>query len=185
MNESMKRFFDELDAALVAFANGQRLELYHIGRSALVLQFGATLATKDIDIIVGQQTPLEEKALELFGKNTPGAKEMDFYLDFVPEGLTSFANSFRTRAREFEGGWQVIRLMQLEPNDLAATKMKSFRLHDRQDLKLLCDLGVLEPDKLRRSIEASLTWETEDVREKVNAHLDLVINYLEGRSRAL
>lgn len=185
MNEPMKRFFGELDAALIPFADKERLDLYHIGRSALILQFQATFSTRDIDIVVRTPTPLEEKARELFGKGTAKATELGFYLDFVPEGLASFANGFRTRSKEYPGGWQAIRLWELEANDLAATKLKSFRPHDRQDLKLLCDLGVLRAEKLKESTEAALLWVTEDVREEVLANLDVVLNYLEGRSRSL
>src|SRR5262249_1438659 len=50
---------------------------------------------------------------------------------------------------------KVLRLWEMEVHDLAATKLKSFRTHDRQDLQLLCNRGLLDPRKLRASLEAA------------------------------
>ena len=36
MNEAILRFFNEIDQVLIPWGNGQRLDLYHLGRSALV-----------------------------------------------------------------------------------------------------------------------------------------------------
>ena len=186
MNETLRRFFLELDAALVPFAQGQRLDLYHLGRSALVFLYQATFSTKDIDV-VQTRTPLEAKAHELFGKNSDKNKELGLYLDLVPQPLPPVANGFLSRSSEVLGNWQVIRLWELEANDLAATKMRSFRAQDRQDLKFLCDLGVLRPDQLRKSMTEAWLWEPPDdeQRDAAFANLQIVIDYLEGRSATL
>ncbi len=186
MNESLQHFFQEIDEALVPFANGQRLDLYHLGRSALIWRYQATFSTKDIDV-VQLRTPLEEKAHELFGKDSAKAKEIGLYLDLVPDALPPVSNGFRRRSQEVPGNWQVIRLWELEPNDLAATKMRSFRAQDRQDLRFLCDLGVLRADTLRDSMKEAWIWWLDDdqLREAAFANLEKVIHYLEGRSRDL
>jgi hypothetical protein len=186
VNDSIKRFLDQIDAALVPIADGQRLDLYHLGRSALMIGYGATFATKDIDI-VQMRTPLEEQAQELFGKDSPKAMELGLYLDLVPQPLPPVANGFCRRSREVPGNWRVIRLWELEPNDLAATKIRAFRPQDRQDLQFLCDLGVLQAAKLRQSMEEAWLWEPPegDERAEAFANLEIVIAYLEGRSRTL
>ena len=188
MNESMMRFFAEIDAALTPFASGMRLDLYLLGRSALVWRYQATFSTKDIDI-VKLQLPLEEKANELFGKDSAKAKELGLYLDFVPDGLPPLPGWFKQRSTEVPGNWQVIRLWLLEPNDLAATKMKSFRAQDRQDLQFLCDQGVLQAAQLRASLESAWIWTTDKdgdpERDRAFANLQKVIDYLEGRTRSL
>jgi hypothetical protein len=96
---------------------------------------------------------------------------------------------FRSRCKEVPGGWRVIRLWELEIHDLAATKMKTFRPQDRQDLQFLCDQGLLQAEKLRESLEAAWIWTTakdgDDWRDAAFANLETVIDYLEGRSRAL
>jgi hypothetical protein len=87
------------------------------------------------------------------------------------------------------GGWQVIRLWQLEVHDLAATKLKSFRAKDRDDLQFLCDTGRLEGRELRESLESAFLWTTDKDgdpdRDRAFAHLERVLQYLEGRSSTL
>lgn len=188
MNEKMQRFFHELDEALIPFANGQRFDLYLLGRSALIWSFQAQLSTKDIDF-VGLQAPLEQKATELFGKDSTKAKELEFYLEFVPNGLPPLPGGFEHRSTPIEGNWKVIRLWALESNDLAVTKTKSFRPQDRQDLQFLCDRGVLQTEKLRESMAKAWHWSTpkdgDDLRDRAFANLEKVIDYLEGRSPTL
>ena len=188
MNDSIFRFFQQIDDAVVPFANGQRLDLYHLGRSALVLRYQATFSTKDIDV-VQMRTHLEEKAHTLFGQDSAKAKELGLYLDLVSEGIPPLPAGYKNRSTEIQGNWQVIRLWELEEHDLAATKMRSFRPQDREDLKFLCDQGVLQPVKLKVSLEKAYLWDHkkdgDKLRETAFANLELVIAYLEGRSSVL
>jgi hypothetical protein len=176
--DEIRKFLHELDVALIPFANGQRWDVYLIGRAALVLQHHAPFATKDVDF-VRLSAPLEAKAAELFGKNSAKAQELDFYLEFVPDGLPPLPGGFQTRSTQVNGEWQVIRPWVLEPNDLAVTKMKSFRPQDRQDLQFLCDEGVLQADKLRESMNKAWMWTTgkdgDDLRDNAFANLEKVI----------
>ncbi len=187
-NSTMLRFFQELDTALLPFANGQRLDLYHLGRSALVWRYQAKVSTKDIDI-VQMRTPLEEKAYELFGRESEKAKELDLYLDLVSEALPPLPSWFRSRSTEVEGNWQVIRLWELEPHDLAATKLKAFRPKDRDDLRFMCDNGLLREDNLRQSLEKAWLWSTpkdgDPLYDATFANLYIVIAYLKGQSLTL
>jgi Nucleotidyltransferase of unknown function (DUF6036) len=162
--------------------------LYHLGRSALVLRYQVNFSTKDIDV-VQMQTPLEEKAHELFGQGSAKAKELGLYLHLVPQGLPPLPAWFRQRSKEVPGNWQVIRLWELEDHDFAATKLKTFRPQDRQDLRFLCDQGVLKADELRQSLEKAWIWHLEKDgnpdRDAAFANLERVINYLQGRSASL
>ncbi len=47
MRDRILHFLNDLDAALVPHAEGERLDLYHIGRSALVWKHGFVAATHD------------------------------------------------------------------------------------------------------------------------------------------
>lgn len=195
MVEQIQRFLDALDEALIPHATaGARLDLYPIGRSALILHYGlkpATGGTKDFDVVrVGDLSPtLARKALELFGQGTVGARQLGLYLDMVHDALPPVPTGFRSRCLEIAGNWQVIRLWQLEIHDLAATKLGCFRPQDREDLQLLCDMGRLRADKLRNAAEMAFIWSMEKDgnpnRDRTFAHLQRVILYLEGRSRTL
>jgi hypothetical protein len=156
MNELILEFLKRLDAVLLPFAiKGEYFDMYHLGRSALILHYGLRLATKDIDIVGAGNSRLEQKALELLGKDTDIANSLGLYLDVVAQGIPPVPRWFRERCRPVVGDWQVLRLWQLEVHDLATTKLKSFRTHDKQDLQALCDKGLLDARKLRESLDAA------------------------------
>jgi hypothetical protein len=105
MQERIRRFLDALDEALVPHATkGERLDLYAIGRSALMLHYGlkpAAGGTKDFDVVqIGHPpAPLAEKALELFGKGTDGAGWIGLYLELVQDGLPPLPTGFTVARR--------------------------------------------------------------------------------------
>ena len=61
-------------------ADGEKVDFFLIGRSALVLRFGLKLATTDVDIVHVHGSELELKAVELFGKGTSHAARLGLYL---------------------------------------------------------------------------------------------------------
>lgn len=78
--------------------------------------------------------------------------------------------------------------MEFEAHDLAATKLKSFRTTDRQDLQMMCDRSLLDAKKLRASLEAAYPYsipgkdDEDDPSNRVGAfnHLERVEAYLRG-----
>jgi hypothetical protein len=186
MNSQILRFFGEIDAELVKIAKaGERLDLYHIGRSALILQHELRASTEDIDVVELRNSPLERKARELFGKGSDKYRKLGMYLDLVPQGLPPVPQWFRGRCREVPGDWKVIRIWQLESHDLAASKLKSFRAQDKEDLRFMCDEGLLSPAELRKSLKSAFQWvadkDDDEGRDKAFSHLETVIAYIEGR----
>jgi hypothetical protein len=184
----MLAFFQALDDELVKHAKpGQRLELFHIGRSALILHYNLALGTKDVDVIEMRESELETKARELFGKESEKATALGLYLDLVPQALPPVPQHFRKRCQEVPASWKVIRLWRLENHDAAATKLKSFRAQDRQDLQFMCDEGLLNPSALRESLNSAFLWSEEDHpdRDRAFANLQVVVDYIEGRKSSL
>jgi hypothetical protein len=158
MNDEILSFLDRLDEALIPFAKaGERFEMFLLGRSALVMLYGFRISTSDIDIVLPLNPNLDQKAIELFGKDSVMARSLGMYLDPVPQGLPPLPRWYRKRAELVPGSWQVLRLWKLEVHDLAVTKLKSFRTRDRQDLQALCDRGLLNAAKLRESLEAAFS----------------------------
>lgn len=184
MKDRILRFLTDIDAALVPTAGGEHLRLYHIGRSSLAWAYGFTSATVDIDVVhLGQDdSRLMTEALRVFGRGTPKAAEHGFYLERVPEGLPPVPAGFDRRAREVEERWLVIRLFHLEPHDLAATKLKRFSLKDREDVRELCDRGLLDPVVLEARLASaflfSLPKDGDPYRDAAFEHLRIVQNYL-------
>jgi hypothetical protein len=184
MTDLILRFLNDLDAALAPEAGERRLILYHIGRSALVWQYGFAAATADIDVIhlTTDGSPLLEKALRLYGKHSAKAAEYNLYLESIPEGLPPVPVGFFRRATEVQRPWQAIQLFHLEPNDLAATKLNRFSAKDQEDIREMCDRELLDPDLLERRLESaflfSLAKDGDEIRDGAFAHLRVVQRYL-------
>ncbi len=174
-----------IDDALAAAAPGAVLAIYHIGRSALVWEYDYIATTSDIDILQpkgGQE--LVQLALKLFGRGTDKAKEYDLYLEVVNEALPPMPGGYEQRAHQVEGLWKVLRVFHLEPHDLAASKLWRFATKDRADIRQLCDLGHLDPDRLEQILEKAFPFNNEkdgdEYRDKPFANLRTVQKYLRG-----
>jgi hypothetical protein len=185
------QFLHALDAALVEYApEGERLDLYLIGRSALILRYELTLATKDVDM-VGRtgNLELERKALELFGPGTTNAATWGLYLQEVPQGLPPIPQTYCKKSSVIPGDWKVLRPQQPEAHDLAVTKLRRFHTTDREDLRILCDAGDLTPEGLERALDSAYAFspdEEEDPgRKRAYENLRRVIAYLNGATRTL
>lgn len=195
MVEQILRFLAELDNTLTEAAqDGERLDLYLIGRSALALHRHLEIApggTRDVDVVQTHHplSPLMRKALELFGQGAAKAHELGLYLEVVPSGLPPLPCWYDSRSQQVPSDWKVIRVWQLEIHDLAATKLKSFRSQDRDDLRFLCDAGQLHAEGLRASLESAFRWTTDKDgdpdRERAFTNLKKVIAYLDGEGRTL
>ena len=181
------RFLHAIDKELASHASaGERLDLYLIGRAALIVRYGLNLATKDVDLVTqGEPSPLEVKALELFSQGTPLALKWGLYLEAVPGGLPPVPGRYRIRATDLPGDWKVIHPKQLDPHDLAVTKLRRFHAGDREDLQIMCDSGDLTADELRRALDSAFPFgmdeEEDPACKQVNSHFRMVVEYLDGR----
>jgi hypothetical protein len=184
-------FLHALDSDLADHAQeGQRLNLYLIGRASLIVRYGLNLATKDVDMVGRKDAPeLEAKALALFGKGTAKAQEWGLYLEVVVPGLPPLPGWYKTQSVQIAGDWKVLRPMQLEPHDLAVTKLKRFHTGDREDLKILCDNGDLTRAGLERALDSAFPFGLDDDDDPwakpVKRSFLQVLAYLEGRDLKL
>ena len=193
MNDQLLAFLDRLDEVLAPLAKeGECFNAYLLGRAALVMHYGFPLSTNDVDFVWMRESNLEQKAIDLLGKGSALAQSLGLYLDLVPQGLPPLPGGFRRRSVAVPGNWQVLRLWKLEVHDLATTKLRSFRPKDRQDLQELCDRGLLDPAKLRESLENAFPWRSpkaEDAENdpdnpdwsKAHANFRRVEDYLNGK----
>jgi hypothetical protein len=184
-------FLKAIDTALLPYAkDGERLDLYLIGRSALIVRYGLSLATNDVDM-VGRMglRHLEEKALELFCKESANARQWRLYLEEVPQGYPPVPQTYGKRSVPLPGDWVVLRPMQPDVHDLAATKLKRFHTTDREDLKIMCDAGDLAGDGLERALNSAFAFSPDDEedsgRKRAYQSLRQVLAYLDGTSRTL
>jgi len=190
MKKTIEAFLTALDLALAPHAKGEKLVLYHIGRSSLVYKYDYPAATNDIDILRPRGTPhLLQFALNAFGRNSAGAKQLGLYLEVVEEGLPPVPAGYEARAEKLGGAWENISVYHLSPHDLAATKLRRYSTKDREDIQILCDLGLLECEQLEFVLEKAFLWNLEKdgdpFRDTAFHNLREVQRYLRGEKREL
>jgi hypothetical protein len=189
VNELFGQFLVRLDEALAGIAQpGERLDLYQLGSAALIMHHNMPRLTRDFDVVM-MRTPLEGRAVELFGEGSPNAAALGVYLELVPQGAPPLPQWYNKRSVAVPGPWKVLRLWRPQPSDLAATKLKCYRAQDREDLKFLCDQRLLTAEELRQSLQSAFIWvhekDDDPDRDRAFANLAKVVDYLEGRSRTL
>lgn len=145
------------------------------------------LQTKDVDIVYVHDSPLHKIAEETFGKEGLAARRFGFYLESVSSGLPPLPLGYQGRCIDIEGSWVVIRPKRPEANDLAVTKLRRFHARDRDDVRILCDRGLLDPTTLRERLDLAhaFTEEGDEGRERAYANLEIVVRYLEGERRTI
>ena len=185
MKDRIERFLADLDRILVGRAFGQVLNVYHIGRSALVWEYDYTATTQDFDILRPKGgAELLHFALQQFGKGTAKATEHGLYLEVVEDAFPPMPAGYERRARPVQGAWEVLRIFRLDPHDLAASKLRRFAAKDRADIRLLCDLGHIEPERLETLLEKAYLWSMEkdgdEYRDNAFESLRIVQRYLRG-----
>jgi hypothetical protein len=178
-------FLTAIDGALAAAAPGGTLDVYHIGRSALVWEYDYVATTSDIDVLCPKgAADLVERAVALFGRETDGAKAHGLYLDVVNEAFPPMPGGYERRAHQVEGPWKVLKVYHLDPHDLAASKLRRFAPRDREDIRQLCDWGHLDPAKLKEILEKAFHFihekDGDEFRDKAFEHLRVVQKYLRG-----
>jgi hypothetical protein len=194
--EQIIDFLQAIDDKLVLFAaKDQRLNLYLIGRIALVLRLGRPLSTRDVDCLQippgSDEYELQKKAIEWFGQGTAEARKWGLYLEQVPAPMPPVPAGYQENSEKVPGNWQVLSPRLPRPNDLAVTKLRRFHIKDREDIRIMCDQGWLSKHELRQGFESAFCWHQkgdeadESQLEIARANLELVIAYLDGKTRSL
>jgi hypothetical protein len=183
MKEKIEAFLADVDRALAAVANGQTLEVYNIGRSALVWAYGYIETTKDFDFLRPKDgLELAELAVRLFAKDTAKAAEHGLYLEMIPEPFPPMPQMYKQRAKRVEGPWTVLRVYHLDPHDLIASKLRRFSAADRQDTRMLCDQFPIDPAFLEQILESAypfcLPKDGDEYRDSAFRSLHVVQQYL-------
>jgi hypothetical protein len=141
--EPWDSFFRELDVAVQSAA---RLDC--IGGFVVTLFYGLERPTADIDVIELAPRDAATTIMNLGIRGGPLDRKYHLYLDRVAVAVVP--ENYEDRLVEmFPGAYRHLRLMALDPYDLALSKLERNTQKDRDDVRFLArtipfDLGILE-----------------------------------------
>jgi hypothetical protein len=185
LKDRIADFLRDIDQFLARGRPSEILDLYHLGRSALVWHYDAPTTTRDVDVLRprGNQSLIEFVIAE-FGQGTDAAHRHGLYLEIVPDVLPPIAMGFEKRATQIAGSWTNLRIFRPDPHDLAVTKMRRFAARDREDIRFLSDRGLLDAERLTDLLDKAFFWnhpkDGDPFRDTAFEHLEIVKKYLRG-----
>jgi hypothetical protein len=145
-----RSFLQEVDQSLTA-----ELHFHCIGGFVITQLYGLARQTADVDVIAVASSSPRPPVLELAVKGAPLHKKYGVYFDFV--SIVNVPDDYEQRFAEmFPGTLRRIRLLALDPYDLALSKLERNIQRDRDDVKYLARTIPLDLDLLRRRYEAEM-----------------------------
>ena len=150
-------------------------DLHLLDRAALELYWASARPTKDLDLVEEALSPDARDALRGFVLPDPRL----YRLDLVSGGLPPLPLGWRRRAVLREEAAQSTRVWTLCASDLVASKLRSWRPHDRADIAMLCH----QEPALRKGLtelSAADYFETDWWEEVMEPRRDRVLSFLDG-----
>jgi hypothetical protein len=141
--EPWKAFLSEIDASLT-----ERVELECIGGFVVTSLYGLARPTADVDVLSITPGSQREFILELAGKGSSLQKKYRLYIQYVT--IAAIPEDYEERLTEmFPGSFSRLRLLAVDPYDIALSKLERNSQRDRDDVKLLAervpfDLAILK-----------------------------------------
>lgn len=155
-----REFLQALDTKL-----NEACRLPCFGGFAVTLAYGISRLTFDIDVLDVAPPHAAEILMREGGKGSPLAIEHKVYLDFV--GIANPPYDYESRLRPmYQGAFQHLHLLVMDPYDVALTKLKRDSDKDFQDMlhlakKIPFDLDVFEK-RYKEELRDNTTGRPED-----------------------
>ncbi len=133
--ESLLAYLAVLDRHLVSI--GRTTSLYLSGGAAVVLAYGSTEQTKDVDAFVAERNEVLEELQAWAGRDTSVARREGYFFEVVPP-IYPVAPGMFERAIAIEGvSLEAITPFAIELHDIIITKVGRFHSKDRSDIERL------------------------------------------------
>lgn len=133
-----------------------------MGGFVLTILYGRPIETHDVDYVA--VVPHQEFAVlqEIAGKDSALAKKHRVCLHFV--SIAEVPDNYESRLTEIcSGEFPKIRLLALDPHDIALSKLTRNHPIDRRDVEFLAEKGILDPkvleERYRRELRPYLSNE--------------------------
>ncbi len=181
VRDSLLGYLAVLDHHLVDI--GKSTPLYLSGGAAVVLAYGSTERTKDVDAFVAEQSEVLDELQAWAGKNTAVAKREGYFFEVVPS-IYPVAPGMFDRALPIEGlHLQAITPFAIELHDIIITKLGRYHSKDRSDIELLTRIPGFRHERLTELYalareDQKTYWP--DKLEKTDRNFNLVRTHILG-----
>jgi hypothetical protein len=146
VRDSLLGYLAVLDRRLID--TGKSTRLYLSGGAAVVLAYGSTERTKDVDAFVAERNEVLDELQAWAGKNTVIAKREGYFFEVVPP-IYPLAPGMFDRALPIEGlTLQAITPFAIELHDIIITKLGRYHAKDRSDIELLTRIPGFRHERL-------------------------------------
>lgn len=145
-----RAFLEELDQLV-----SSDVSLHCFGGFVVTACYGLPRPTADLDVLLIFPSDAQATLVKLAGPHSELHKKHDVYLDVVT--IASYPDNYEERLKEvFSGVFQHLRLLALDPYDLALAKLERNFQRDRDDVVFLADAVPLDLDVLRTRYEQEM-----------------------------
>ena len=149
-DEPWAGFLHALDSSLTV-----ETTVHCLGGFAIHALFGLARPTRDVDaaaVAPHDQLPL---LVRMGGKGSPLAVRSGIYFDFVT--VVTLPEDYGARLTPiYPGCFAYLRLLALDPYDIALSKLERNQRHDREDVRYLADHVPLNLDVLMKRYQDEL-----------------------------
>ncbi|MEY2494308.1 MAG: hypothetical protein QOJ45_800 [Verrucomicrobiota bacterium] len=152
-SEPWDSFFKDLDSFL---NTPTRLDC--IGGFVVSQLYGLNRPTADVDFIELARRDVSDAVMLLAQRGGPLSRRHLIYLDRV--GVAAVPENYESRLIEmFPGAWKHLRLMALDPYDLALSKLERNSQKDRDDVRFLARTVPLDLNILQQRYRNEFRWQ--------------------------
>lgn len=148
-------FLKELDENLE-----ETTRLDCIGGFVVTILYGMGRPTADVDVLEIAPRQSSEPIGKLASQGGPLHRKHGVYLQYVGVGIARVPYDYEDRLTEmFPGVFRRLRIMALDPYDLALSKLERNIQRDRDDVRYLARTVPFDLDVLRKRYETELRWQ--------------------------
>lgn len=148
--EPWKSFLSEIDAAVA-----EPVEFECLGGFVIKALYGLPRPTADVDVLSIAPGTQRAFILELAGRGSPLHKKYRLSIEYVTVAVVP--EDYEDRLTEMSSGsFSRLRLLALDPYDLALSKLERNTQRDRDDVKFLAEKVPLDLQILKQRYEKEL-----------------------------
>jgi len=148
--EPWQSFLSDIDATVA-----EDVELHCLGGFVITVLYDLARPTADVDVIAITPRSEIESLLSLAGQGSELHRKHKLYLQLV--GVATVPDSYEERLTEiFPGTFTHLRLLALDPYDLALSKLERNTQRDRDDVRHLARTVPFDLTKLKERYQNEL-----------------------------